>query len=538
MYIAVGFPGSIYTSNDASSWTAQTSGVSVSLSRVAFGAGLIVVVGDVGTIITSSDGGVTWTPRTSGTSEFLNDVTWTGSVFIAVGNNGTAIYSPDGITWSALPIVTSNNLNGVIYGAGTYVIVGRVNNITAAIYTSPDLVTWTFSDGGIGRDLTAITYDAGLGLFVVCGRLGKIATSPDATTWTVRTSGTSNTLYAATSDGSGNLVVAGDVGTLLTSSNGTSWPTRTSLAPDVILGLGYGNGIFLEAGTVNFIGTSSDGGATWTDHSQPGTDFGGVAYGTTTVTVTSQSIFDDEFVNYLSSFNYEYGVILAQQRNINYESYQNIEYTFTILYETELCVPTVPSDFLFQLLPELYKIVDASQGQNVLYTLLVSVMGSFFEDAINSIESFATIFNFEKCDPRYLDHLLYQLGNPFDISGFSDNDKRKIISLLVQIYKQKGTKQGMINATRVLTNLDVDIKEDLKEYYWNIGISSLDQPANLFPVTFNRVTVFRRATMNYEYGPGISRGAIVNYEADRLTSGFSEETFGDMVFANGGFGGL
>jgi photosystem II stability/assembly factor-like uncharacterized protein len=43
--------------------------------KIAYGNGLYVVVGNSGTILTSSDG-VTWTSRTSGTSESLYNITY------------------------------------------------------------------------------------------------------------------------------------------------------------------------------------------------------------------------------------------------------------------------------------------------------------------------------------------------------------------------------------------------------------------------------------------------------------------------------
>ena len=67
LFIAVGAQGTLLTSSDGESWTAQTSGTSNNLRAVAYGNSTLVTVGSSGTILTSSDG-TSWTSRTSGTS--------------------------------------------------------------------------------------------------------------------------------------------------------------------------------------------------------------------------------------------------------------------------------------------------------------------------------------------------------------------------------------------------------------------------------------------------------------------------------------
>ena len=84
LFIAVGGSGTILTSPDGTTWTAQTSGTSNDLRSVAYdGSSTIVAVGFSGTILTSSDG-TTWTSRTSGTSKDINNVHYGNSSFVAV----------------------------------------------------------------------------------------------------------------------------------------------------------------------------------------------------------------------------------------------------------------------------------------------------------------------------------------------------------------------------------------------------------------------------------------------------------------------
>jgi hypothetical protein len=58
------------------------------LTGVAFGNGMFVAVGAVGTVLTTSDG-VVWTQQESGTLESLTGITFAAGRFVAVGTRGT-----------------------------------------------------------------------------------------------------------------------------------------------------------------------------------------------------------------------------------------------------------------------------------------------------------------------------------------------------------------------------------------------------------------------------------------------------------------
>jgi hypothetical protein len=67
---------------------------------------------------------VSWTARASGTSNRLNGVTYGNGLFVAVGKYGTILTSPDGVTWTEQASPTGNPLFGVTYGNGLFVAVG------------------------------------------------------------------------------------------------------------------------------------------------------------------------------------------------------------------------------------------------------------------------------------------------------------------------------------------------------------------------------------------------------------------------------
>ena len=208
LFVTVGNVGSILTSSDGISWTERTSGTTNNLHGVTYGGGLVLTVGDNGTILTSSDGS-TWTSRTSGITNNLYGVTYGGGLFVTVGDNGTILTSSDGTTWantSANKRTTlryfskadAQHLYGVTYGDGLFVTVGG----DATIFTSSDGTTWTENGQDFrskwenGQYFKAVTYRNKL--FVLVGRVGKIFNSPDGITWKQRKAGTGSNLTGVT----------------------------------------------------------------------------------------------------------------------------------------------------------------------------------------------------------------------------------------------------------------------------------------------------------------------------------------------------
>lgn len=72
------------------------------------------------------------------------------------------------------------------------------------------------------------------------------------------------------------------------------------------------------------------------------------------------------------------------------------------------------------------------------------------------IDTWTEILDVDLAPEPFLDAMLADLGNPFPFV-LSVNQKRKLIRLLVAIYKQKGTAIGIINAVRFFLGLTVTI---------------------------------------------------------------------------------
>ncbi len=76
---------------------------------------------------------------------------------------------------------------------------------------------------------------------------------------------------------------------------------------------------------------------------------------------------------------------------------------------------------------------------------------------------------------QYLDLMLKSLGNPFVRVYLTDLQKRKLVKLLIPIYRQKGIGKGIINAFRFLTEIVVEIIDPHAnpDDGWSIGESEI-----------------------------------------------------------------
>lgn len=269
----------IYTSsNGGSTFTARATPAAVQVYDVAYGAGLYVVVGASGVILTSPDG-TAWTSRTSGVATNFSVVEYDSIAgrFIAIHQSGIRV-STDGITWAAatLPYTvgraytgswsskvlqylngawwavmdnevllksTDGGLNWTIaVGFGTPVNNGLCHTNTSrapqGLMSANGMVfafssnvpgfmvgntatnSWSYKNPS-GANTTYYAAAYGAGLYVVVGAGGAIYTSADLNTWTQRTSGTATLLTYVVS--SGNEFIAGGASYAARSTDGITW---------------------------------------------------------------------------------------------------------------------------------------------------------------------------------------------------------------------------------------------------------------------------------------------------------------------------
>lgn len=312
-YVAVGNGGVIYTSPDAETWTAQTSGTATNLTGVHFfggryvatsattngtrysdngtswtavtglpngmndvyhnGTNLWVAVGLGGAIYTSADG-ISYTVRTSNTTQSLNGVHFADGLWVAVGNAGTVVTSPDGTTWTDRTATsgTVQSLNEVNFFGGRFYAVGGnqvVIDNTAANITAN--VTWVIRSTGLSSTLNGIATNGTR--LLICGTSGAITTSDDGTTFTSRT-GNAATLTGA-AFGAGTYVIAGNAvngsGLIATVDPVTfAYQRRVSGTTNTITNVRFLGGAFYALHSGSQIQRSADGGASWTTISYTG----------------------------------------------------------------------------------------------------------------------------------------------------------------------------------------------------------------------------------------------------------------------------
>ena len=168
-FVAVGTGGTLRTSTDGLTWTAQTVPTSTTdLNRVLFnkwavgerGVPEYIVVGDSGVILTSNNT-INWYVKTTPTSEDLRGVAYDGTTYVVVGDNGTVITSQNGNTWVSQTTGTTENLNDIIYNDDYDAFIAIGNN--GVILRSTDSgVTWTALESGTDETIRGISWHEGV----------------------------------------------------------------------------------------------------------------------------------------------------------------------------------------------------------------------------------------------------------------------------------------------------------------------------------------------------------------------------------------
>ncbi|OIO61399.1 MAG: hypothetical protein AUJ55_00160, partial [Proteobacteria bacterium CG1_02_64_396] len=311
-FVAVGAGSKCYTSLDGLTWTPSALRGGREMFGVVEGGGILVAVGDQGSVITSSDAGANWTLQSFPTMAFyetLKQVAWNGSQFLAVGGGGSTgsvmmATSPDGVTWTqqdpaaaiaALPLNASSSgflgatwdgARWVVSTANLYTIASSDGVVWSALnaasmahyprqlgwsglqycsvgqygaYVSSDGATWSKTLTGstsASWTLNSVLWDGVQ--WVVAGMGGQIFTSPDGITWTERSTGVHDKLSRGVK-GNGLFVAVGDAGRIVTSPDGLTWTPQTSGTTASLRDVTWTGTQFVAVGASGALLTSPDG---------------------------------------------------------------------------------------------------------------------------------------------------------------------------------------------------------------------------------------------------------------------------------------
>lgn len=285
-FVVVGSKGTILSSRDGASWSAESSGVSADLRSVAAGDSALVAVGTKGTILRSRYGGE-WEACRSGTSVELAHVIFTGEQFVAVGgawaSDAVALTSPDGASWSRVEAPPTYSFHAVALARGTMLAAGVKPSKTLPMALDnvvlESVPPSTSNRGGwIERDLPRFSDSASLGeetlLVGSWANEATISRSSDGQRWVTQELPGGDAYAIATSDAD-SVIVGGS--NALSSSNGADW-TAHEVTPRLI-SVAHGAATFVGVGYAGVVSTSPDG-VTWTAQgSGSASDLADAAYG-------------------------------------------------------------------------------------------------------------------------------------------------------------------------------------------------------------------------------------------------------------------
>ncbi len=257
-FVAVGDVGTILTSTNGTSWITQASGTTKELFGITWGNNLFVAVGDSGTLLTSTNG-TTWSTVVTNLPYPLHAAIWADNLYIVVGDNGTILTSPTGTTWTTQVSGCYCDFNGIAYGGqpATFVVVGGYTG--PIMTTSSNGTTWTAITAPGTQVLNQVVWSGTT--FATIGDSGVIYTSPGGTAWTQQVSGDSAFLSDIIWAANQFVIVghegAGTLGPILSSPTGITWTVRTSSTSQWLYGIAWGNNLFIAVGSDGTITTSS-----------------------------------------------------------------------------------------------------------------------------------------------------------------------------------------------------------------------------------------------------------------------------------------
>lgn len=251
IFVVVGDNGSVSSSTDGTIWTSRSIGFTTNIETITYGNGIFVAGTAIGGIRTSTDA-ITWTARTGPFAVSFTRIKYVNNIFLGSYLGTGFTRSTDGVTWTSTNILYTSGMHAMAYGAGVYAACGGIASATAGIFrSSTDGITWTSRasiSGFVPRDLEFINNE-----FYAVGFStgGIIAKSTNAITWTTVV----NTSFAFSSSlafikylETEKMFIAGGSGrSVISSTDGIRWIESFSYTTRSE-GIGYNDGNLVVVG--------------------------------------------------------------------------------------------------------------------------------------------------------------------------------------------------------------------------------------------------------------------------------------------------
>ena len=154
-----------------------------------------------------------------------------------------------------------------------------------------------------------------------------------------------------------------------------------------------------------------------------------------------------------------------------------------------VCPAPAERDFLlWDMLPPLQKQMDADVGK---YEQFIGCFQEVTDLLLCLIDRFAETFDPDYAPEVFVDAMLADLGNPFKFA-LSLADKRRLIRVLLDIYRSKGTAAGIVNAVRFFLGIEVEVEPlNDPEGQWQLGEDELGVDTYLAPSDLYLIYSFR-----------------------------------------------
>ncbi len=271
--VAVGDVGTIIkTTNGGETWQVQQSvaGITDQLFAVQFVNNTLgYAVGEVGWILRTTDGGATWAPQANSSVSDLFAISFISpTVGWVSGSNGTILKTTNGgASWVAESTGTTAGLYGLTFLSSTTGWVVGTNGVILA--TTDGGTSWHAQSSGTTQSLYGVQFLTPYVGFAV-GSFGIIIrTINGGGTWTPQVSGTDLSLYALQFNSSFAGWAIGSYGTILkTTNSGISWFVQTTPTYNDLFAARFvsaTNGF--AVGDFGTILATTDGGTTWVSQS-------------------------------------------------------------------------------------------------------------------------------------------------------------------------------------------------------------------------------------------------------------------------------